>query len=81
MNTIKVRRSWAAGMIEDLRRLLADLPHQSAITRPQIETLLERWGIPPLDPCTGEAHANPYIDYCQACAPRWGSVGPKVVVT
>jgi len=25
-----------------------------------------------MDRCTGEAHANPYIDNCGECAPLWG---------
>ncbi len=24
--------------------------------------------------CDGEAHSNPYIDYCTTCAPLWGWV-------
>lgn len=23
--------------------------------------------------CTGEAHSNPYIDYCGGCMPYWGT--------
>lgn len=23
-------------------------------------------------PCTGEAHQNPYIDHCPVCMPNWG---------
>lgn len=31
--------------------------------------------------CDGEAHANPHIDNCTRCAPRWGVVGPEIKVT
>lgn len=24
------------------------------------------------EPCTGEAHSNPWIDNCALCAPKWG---------
>lgn len=25
-----------------------------------------------VEPCTGEAHSNAFIDHCGCCAPRWG---------
>lgn len=31
-----------------------------------------------LVPCTGEAHANPHVDNCSVCAPRWGLVAVPV---
>lgn len=31
--------------------------------------------------CPGEAHSNPYIDYCALCAPGWGLIAVHKVLT
>lgn len=73
---MKIKRSQAAKLIEDIRRMCAN----NAPTH-HIERMLEDAGIPPLTPCTGEAHRNAFIDNCMQCAPRWGLVGEDVTVS
>lgn len=85
---ITIRRSEAAAIIEGIRVLLAQ-----GTPPKRIEAWLahELHGLhagvahagpplPPLKPCPGGAHSNPYIDNCSTCAPRWGLVGPTVRV-
>lgn len=74
---MKLRRSRAAKLLDEIRSLLA------ARNSPEtIETILARqYGIEPLRECESEAHRNPHIDNCGTCAPRWGWVGEKVEVT
>jgi hypothetical protein len=72
-----VNRHQAERLIEDVRAMLAlrrDPEH--------IERKLRRvYGIEPLEHCPGEAHANPHIDHCSQCMPRWGFLGAKVEIT
>lgn len=77
-----MKRSKAADLIDDLRQLAADGPRgDPAKDWGRWRTLLESYGLPPLEPCGGEAHSNAFIDNCMRCAPRWGFVGKKEPVT
>jgi hypothetical protein len=71
-----IRLSRAAEAIERVRVMLA-----SRVSHDQIERALAReFGFEPLAPCEGEAHSNPHIDHCGACAPRWGFMGATIRV-
>lgn len=73
---VAIKRGDAARLIEEVRRMLLDGAAAVDVAR----TIEEKFAIPPLTKCTGEAHSNPHIDNCGTCAPRWGAVGPRVVV-
>jgi hypothetical protein len=74
---MKIKRSEAALLIDKVRVMLADRASPETIE----DMLMDRYGIPPLKPCTGEAHSNPFIDNCMCCAPRWGWQGEEVKVS
>ncbi len=74
-----MRRSQAAKLIDRVREIAADsTPLQ---TLDLLRSALADAGLPPLEPCGGEAHSNVWIDNCSRCAPRWGYVGKKEPVT
>ena len=85
-----ITRKQATKLIEALRASLAGNLAQTAKGQdPNVSAMnvyldltgeLEAMGVPPLVPCDGEAHSNPYIDNCHRCMPRWGLVGESVVV-
>lgn len=81
-----MRRKQATELIDDVRCLVAQ-----ALAHPQHDRELarllrafcaqfERYHLPALTPCEGEAHSNAFIDNCMRCAPRWGWVGAVEVV-
>jgi RecJ-like exonuclease len=71
----EIPRSVAADVIDEIRQALFQGSTAETITN----MLGERFGIPPLQQCSG--HENEaYIDNCMRCAPRWGMVGPKIKV-
>jgi hypothetical protein len=72
-----MKRSHAVQMIDQIRVMLASGTPTTIIAL----TLEQEFQIPPLVPCTGEAHSNPHIDNCRSCAPRWGWVGDKIKIT
>lgn len=84
LEPIRIGRTEAAELIEALRVMIAErVPHEA------MERLLSRESgngsgcrsvIPPLRPCNGGAHSDPFIDNCLSCAPRWGWTGGRVVV-
>ncbi len=75
MTTVKVSRKSARGLIEDLRYAAAR--HDDRWAR----EVLRDWGIPELTDCPGPAHGpDSQQDHCSICMPRWGYVGPKVVI-
>lgn len=56
--------------------------HSDAVTALRlIRHEFEVKGIPDLEVCTGNAHSDPHIDNCGACAPRWGWTGERVDIT
>jgi hypothetical protein len=73
-----MRRAQAVLLIDEIRGLAAKEASGTAI---RLSEMLERYGVPPLTVCTGEAHSNAFIDNCMACAPRWGFVGKAVRIT
>lgn len=75
--TKRMHRLKAEDMIDSIRTWLA-----CGIPNATIEKLLSRdFGVEPLSPCDGHAHADgPIDDYCAVCAPRWGATGKRVVV-
>ena len=78
-----MRRKQATALIDELR-VLADEYRAGAspvATANKLSWFLLEAGLPPLTPCPGEAHSNPFIDNCHTCAPRWGWVGPVEVVS
>lgn len=76
MAIVNLRRDEAENMIESIRKMLAD-----GASAAQVESMLRTvYRIDPLQKCTGEAHSNPYVDNCGACAPRWGQTGSFVTV-
>lgn len=79
-----MKRSRAAEFIDDVREIVAEGLRDSP-NHPIVQMLAhlvhERYYLEPLQPCTGEAHNNPYIDNCGVCAPRWGWAGEKEDVT
>lgn len=80
---INVKRGGAAKLIEKIRVAVARCegnPALEALAIKEIKEELRRAGIPELTPCDGEAHANPHIDNCGTCMPRWGWVGPEVAI-
>lgn len=82
MDSVKISRKVAAKMIEDFRTQLAEI-HPNGTREDLINRLariLTDAGIPALEVCTGEAHANVHIDNCSCCAPRWGFTGPAVKI-
>lgn len=82
MNETKVKRKDAAKLIEEIRSLIAANIEDEEMSNPiRIQNILAKFGIEPLEPCDGEAHSNPHIDNCGACAPRWGFSGSSVKVT
>jgi hypothetical protein len=78
-----MRRKQAAKLIDELRELEAS--HRNAgsesISLWQLQDILQRWQLPLLAACEGEAHSNAHIDNCSLCAPRWGFVGKFEVVS
>lgn len=76
-----MRRSRAADLIDEIRQLAAETDRDPATAMAHIRAKLEAAGLFPLIACTGEAHANPFIDNCPRCMPRWGWCGPKEPVT
>lgn len=88
-----MRRKQATALIDELRKMLATWragppvtsggDDESVVMVPlwQLEELLQRYQIKPLERCPGEAHSNAFIDHCSLCAPRWGWVGPVEVVS
>lgn len=77
MRDEKMTRSRAAGMIDSIRKMLANRS-----TAEQIEEMMEReYQVKPLVECTGEAHSNPHIDNCGLCSPRWGLTGSYIKIT
>lgn len=72
-----MKRSQAADLIDRIRQLAATQAEGTTGLR----SILLSAGLPPLEPCNGEAHRNPFIDNCSQCAPRWGFLGPKEPVT
>lgn len=84
-----MRRKQAAALIDDIRVLAAQAQAVAELPAGQVHAgildnlleLLERAGLKPLEPCGGEAHSNPFIDNCMRCAPRWGWLGGKEVVS
>lgn len=74
MPDIQIRRSKASDLIADVRKMIAARRPAEKIER----MLEEKYGIPPLTQCPGEAHQNPHIDHCGVCMPHWGLVGDFV---
>lgn len=72
---MKIKRSDAANLIEELRTLAANKGDERLVR------LLKAANIPPLTACDGEAHTNGYIDHCGSCMPRWGWCGEPVKIT
>lgn len=70
----KIREDLAARVApEEIERRLAGARFGYAYNHPGWPAL------PPLSVCEGSAHANPHIDNCLSCAPRWGFLGPAAV--
>lgn len=85
---IRLTRKEAAQLIEGIRLVLSlDRPSTCVDSGDwakaqcfDIGGLLDGAGISPLRHCTGLAHDDLLSDDCSQCAPRWGFVGPRVVV-
>ncbi len=82
---IKITRTQAANIIEEIRIAMVD---ESTDLRERLARIFDgsvvtHDPILPLRACTGEAHlpGGGNIDNCGVCAPRWGVMGPRVVVT
>lgn len=71
----KIRQDLAARVApEEIERRLAG-PNDSGLAYNH-----PGWpALAPLTACDGPAHANPHIDNCGLCAPRWGFLGPTAV--
>jgi hypothetical protein len=67
---IKVSRRDAVKLIDRIR--------ERAATDDSLRSLLYEFGIDALTPCDGDAHANPHIDNCHRCAPRWAFTGRDI---
>lgn len=76
-----MKRSKAAGLIDDIRVLAARGADPGCDLGSLLACVLVDYGLAPLVQCHGEAHSNLHIDNCMACAPRWGYVGAKEKVT
>lgn len=74
-----MKRTQAAKLIDAIRVIAADATPLQALDA--LRSALADAGLPPLEPCGGEAHSNAVIDNCSRCAPRWGYVGAKEPVT
>jgi hypothetical protein len=80
-NTIDLKRTEAAALIEALRAMVYDATERGVNIQPAaLELLLKEHRVNPLTKCTGEAHSNPFIDNCGICMPRWGVCGNPVRV-
>lgn len=73
---IQMRRGKASDLIADVRRMLAERKRAAAIEK----MLAEKYGVPPLTKCPGEAHQNIHQDHCGICMPHWGLVGDFVKI-
>lgn len=71
-----MKRSQAEELIDKIREAAARGYSMAAVER-----LLSSAGLDPFEKCTGEAHANLYVDNCSQCKPRWGVVGPREKIT
>ncbi len=79
MTTVKVSRAVARLIIERVREhavfTASEANHEWA------KGLLAEFGIPELTECPGPAHGpDSQQDHCSLCMPRWGCVGPRVVI-
>src|ERR1700722_7957428 len=66
----------ATQILQDIRDALCERKPPEEIE----QMLKDVYDIDPIRKCEGEAHANPFIDNCMVCAPRWGFAGVHVLV-
>lgn len=81
-NTIKIKRSEAAKLINDIREVLIWEKDCNDVKKiiDKLNYIMEQKGIKKYIQCDGQAHTNPYIDNCFVCMPNWGYLGDKVTV-
>lgn len=75
-----MKRGQAEALIDRIRVALAR-GESPELTIKAIERALSDHGLDPFEKCDGQAHRNPFIDNCWACAPRWGVIGEREKVT
>lgn len=75
-----MKRGQAEQVIDDIRVAMSRVERSALEIHAEIEGILVRAGLPPLQRCHGDAHQNPYIDNCTMCASRWGFVGERAKV-
>lgn len=79
MKQANLSRKQAATLIDTVARALLDEEEAPELMVSRIKNALVRAGIAPFEKCDGEAHNNPHQDHC-SCLPRWGVIGPEIVV-
>ena len=86
-----MKRGQAEQVIDDIRVAMSRVERSALEIHAEIEGILVRAGLPPLQRCQGDAHQNPYIESlahaarlgepnCTMCAPRCGFVGERAKV-